>query len=43
MPTKAWHTPDTPNAITVRTAQDDGTEGTPTDTNALPFHATVLC
>jgi uncharacterized Zn-binding protein involved in type VI secretion len=39
----AWHTPDTPNAITVRTAQDDETTGVPEDSNALPFHATVLC
>jgi hypothetical protein len=38
----AWHTPDTPNAITVRTAADNG-GGVATDTNALPFHATVLC
>lgn len=39
----AWHTPDTPNAITVRTAADDATSGVPADTDTLPFHVTVLC
>jgi hypothetical protein len=39
----AWHTPDTPNAVTVRTAADDAVSGVPADTDALPFHVTVLC
>lgn len=39
----AWHTPDTPSSITVRTAADDAITGVPADTNALPFHVTALC
>lgn len=43
----AWATPNQANTVTVRTAQDsttaDATQGIPQDTNALPFHLTVLC
>jgi len=42
----AWSTPGTPTKVTVRTAGPDTTaplDGIPDDTNALPFHLTVLC
>lgn len=39
----AWHTPDTPASVTVRTAQDDPVSGVPQDVNTLPFQVAVLC
>lgn len=46
----AWRSPSAANTVTVRTAQDkadgdatDADGGEPRDTNALPFHVTVLC
>jgi hypothetical protein len=46
----AWRSPSATNTVTVRTAQDkadgeasDPDGGEPQDTNALPFHITVLC